>query len=140
MRYTLHGVAFWLLGCSGAATAPAEPGRATSTAAVSATWFKAEVYCPPGTVYEGTVCKPLVVINCPAGTKFEQEVGCVAVVVDRPAPSATFGLPVPSGALPPGCACLPNDLACIMRCQQRMPGFQPPPPAVPQSAKAPFTR
>jgi hypothetical protein len=133
MRCALHGLLFLVFGCSSAAVESAKPERATSTAVVSATWFKAEVYCPPGTVYEGTVCKPLVVINCPPGTKFEQEVGCVGVVVDKPPPSASFRLPAPPGPAPPSCACLPSDALCAVRCQQRGPGPQPPPPAVPQS-------
>lgn len=131
MRCALHSVVFWLLGCGSASVEPAEAARPSSTTSSSAPSFKAEVSCPTGTVYDGTVCKPLVVINCPLGTKFEQEVGCVAVVVDSPSPSPSFVLPVAPGAPPPACACLPNDMPCVMRCSQKRPGFTPLPSAEP---------
>lgn len=134
-------VAFCILlaGCAAAPIERTENTKPVSTATPSAIWFKAEVYCPPGTRYEGTVCKPLVVLNCPVGTKFETDVGCVAL---QPKPEPTTTAPSFSNQVkppPPGatCQCAPNDLACVMRCQQRTPKLEPPPPAVPQG-KDPF--
>jgi hypothetical protein len=126
-------------GCAAAPAERSENTRPTSTETPSATWFKPEVYCPPGTRYEGTVCKPLVVLDCPAGTHFEEGVGCVAL---QPKPEPTTTAPSFTNQVKPpppprgSCDCLPNDLACVMRCQQRMPKHQPPPPAEP--LRSPF--
>lgn len=123
-----------LAGCSAAPSEP-EAKRPLNTATPSAIWFKGEVYCPPGTVYEGTVCKPLVVLDCAAGTKFKEAVGCVPLQ-PQPEPSSggpSFSNQVPSPPAQP-CQCAPGDLACALRCQQRSPKFEPPPPAVPQGS------
>ncbi len=129
-----------LAGCS-AAPAESEAKRPLNTATPTATWFKGEVYCPPGTVYEGTVCKPLVVLDCPAGTKFKEGVGCAPLEPTAP-PSSTvapsFTHQPPPAPPPTTCQCAPGDLLCALRCQQRSPKLEPPPPATP--LQTPFDR
>ncbi len=139
-RALIGGLALTLsVSACGSASEGAQPEQARAEGvALGSNWFRPQVYCPPGTHFEGSVCKALVVLDCPPGTMFEDEVGCVPLVRTA-APSATEPVPPPFELNPPPttapmarCGCPPNDLMCAMQCAQ---GKQ-----APQAGAAPFDR